>query len=74
MTATAAGVVTAQLYQDGIAVPGANDSVTATAGGTVSLDIHALVRNCGCDCNTVLTIAVDAAGTLVNMAVVIEKI
>lgn len=74
MVATAAGIVTAQLYQDGVAVPGALASATATAGGTVNLGISALVRNCGCDCNSVLTIAVDAAGSVSNLSVVVEKI
>lgn len=74
MAPTAAGVVTAQLYQDGVAIPGAFASATATAGGTINLPINALVRNCGCNCNSVLTLTIDASGIINNIAAVVEKL
>lgn len=74
VTPTAADPITVQLYQDGNAVPGALATVTPVAGSTVNLKIDALVRICGCDCSSVLNVRTDAAGTLVNMALVVEKI
>mgnify|MGYP006988841719 CR=1 FL=1 len=74
VTPTAAGVVTAQLYQDGVAIPGAFASTTAAAGGTENLSINALVRNCGCNCSSVLTLTINASGVVNNVATVVEKL
>ena len=72
---TAATAITAQLYQDGVAVPGAFATATpADAGDPVSLPITALIRNCGCNCSSVLTIRVNASCTVNNLAAVIEKL
>lgn len=71
---TAAGPVTAQLYQDGTPIPGALATAQATAGNPVTLPITALARNCGCACNSTLSIGVNATGTLNNLAAVIEKV
>lgn len=72
---TAIGIITAQLYQDGVAVPGAFATAAATAANNpVTLPITALVRNCGCNCGSALTIKVDASCTINNFATVVEKI
>ena len=72
---TEAGEISAQLYKDGTAVPGAVSTGAAdTAGNPVPLSIGCLVRNCGCDCNSVLSIKVSAACTLSNCSAVVEKI
>lgn len=71
----AIGAITAQLYLDGEAVPGAfATGYAAAAGNPVALSIPALVRICGCGCNKNLSVRIDAAADLVNMGVVVEKI
>lgn len=70
----AAGNVTIQLFQDGVAVPGATATGTGVAGSPLNLSFPCLVRNCGCDCNSTLTLRCTAALTnLVNLAIVVEK-
>lgn len=66
LVATGAGVITASLYENGVAVPGASSSVTAAAGDTVALPIDAIVRvNC-CGNPAMLTIVISGASTTVN--------
>ena len=74
LTPTAAGPITVQLFQDGIAVPGALATATGVAASTIALPITALVRNCGCNCNSTLSIRVNAPCTVNNLALVVEKI
>lgn len=74
LTPTAAGPITAQLFQDGVAVPGALATATGTAATTIALPITALVRNCGCDCNSTLSVRVNAPCTVNNLSLVVEKI
>ena len=74
LTPTAAGDITAQLYQDGMPVPGAFATVTGVTATTTTLPISALVRNCGCDCNTTLSVRIDAPCTLNNLALVVKKV
>jgi len=72
---TAAGEITAQLYRDGVAVPGALATETASAAGDlVTLPITCLVRNCGQCCSSTLSLFIDAAGTPTNFATKVEKI
>lgn len=71
---TAEGTITAQLYKDGVAIPGAIATATAAAAGdAVTLPISCLVRNCGCNCNGTLSLMVTAEATLVNCAAVVRK-
>lgn len=71
----AATEITAQLYQDGIAIPGAfATTAPAAAGDPTTLPITALVRNCGCNCSSVLTVKIDASCTINNFATVVEKL
>lgn len=71
----AAEPITAQLYQDGTAVPGAFVTVDpADAGSPVALPITALVRNCGCGSTSTLTVKLNANCTVNNFACVVEKL
>ena len=72
-TPTATGPVTVQFFQDGIAIPGATMTVQGTAAEPIGLFVTAMPRNCGCDCNTVLTATVSAAGTANNFSTVVKK-
>jgi hypothetical protein len=75
VTPTATGTVTAQIFQDGITVPGAFASATvADTDTTITLPIKALVRNCGCNCSSVLTIKINASCVVNNLATVVEKL
>jgi len=66
VVATGAGIVTATLLSNGVAVPGATSSVTAEAGATVTLPLDAIVRvNC-CGNLSQLTVAISAESTSVN--------
>lgn len=60
-TPTAAGAYTVMLFKDGIAVPGATQTVTAAAAGTVSVNIPAIVRNQCCDSTSTLTFVITSA-------------
>lgn len=80
LTPAAAGIYTVTLYQDGQPVQGASQSVTATAGATIALNIPAIVRtrfDCGA---SALTLVVSTTATLPadviinNVGVVVEKI
>ena len=60
----AAGIYTVALYQDGQPVQGASQSITATAGATIALNIPAIVRT-RCDCGaSTLTLVVSTTATL----------
>lgn len=67
-TPTATGTVTATLYQDGVAYPGATVSQTVAATDTtVALPIPAVaVRLCGECCTSNLTIVMSGVATTVN--------
>lgn len=78
-TPTAAGAYTVTLFKDGVAVPGATQTVTAAAAGTVSVNIPAIVRNQCCDSTSTLTLVITTATvpatvTIDNTAVVVTKI
>lgn len=76
----AVGVVTVSLYQDGVAIPGASQSVVVSvAGNTVPINVSAIVRVRCCD-PSVLTLVVSTTAALPttvavsNVGVVAEKI
>lgn len=73
---TAAGDITATLQRDGVSVPGATATGTAAAAGNaVNLSISSLIRQFGCCAGqSVITVVLSAAGTVNNMAVVVEKV
>ena len=74
VTPTAAGPITAQIRQDGVPVPGLTQTVTGTASSATAIPLSGLVRNCGCDCNSVLTLWVNAPCTVANVSTVVEKL
>ena len=80
MTPSAAGDYTVALYQDGMPVQGASQTVTAAAAAVISFTIPAIVRN-RCDCGaSTLTLVVSTAAALPatiivnNTGVTVEKI
>ena len=72
-TPTAAGPVTIEFRQDGVAVPGLTASATGTAASPMNLKVSGLVRNCRGCCNSTLTAWVNAPGNITNFATVVEK-
>ncbi|MCH5211007.1 MAG: hypothetical protein J1F01_08610 [Oscillospiraceae bacterium] len=73
---TAAGIVTVTLFKDGVAVPGATASATATAANdNVSLSINSLVRLQCCDDSSTLTLVLTGTESVINNAsIVVEKL
>lgn len=80
LTPVAAGDYTVSLFRDGVAVPGARQTVTAAANAAISLNIPALVRLQCCNSSAVLTLVLTTTATLPavvtanNVGVVVEKI
>ena len=73
---TAIGTVTATLFRNGVAVPGATASAAvSTANNPVALPITALVReNCCGDDSTLTLVLTGTAANVTNVAVVVEKV
>lgn len=75
-TAAAAGTMTAKLYQDGAAVPGATISATATAAGdelTLALP-DAAVRVLRCPSRSTLTVVISGiSATASTLTVLVDK-
>lgn len=80
LTPVTAGNYTVTLFRDGVAVPGATQTVTATAAGTVSFNIPALVRLQCCDSSATLSLVLTTTSVLPstvtanNVGVVVMKI
>lgn len=75
LTPTTAGIVTATLFLNGVAVPGATASATATAGSTVLLAFPSLVRQACCAAGSSLTLVLTgAASTVNNVALRVQRI
>lgn len=74
VTPTAAGPITVQLYQDSKPIEGTAITLNGEADTPLDLPIKALVRNCGCDCNTVLTTTINVSCTINNFSTVVEKL
>lgn len=79
-TPTTAGNYTLSLYQDGVAVPGATQTVTAAAAASITFNIPALVRLQCCNSSATLTLVLSTTAALPatvvvnNAAVTVEKI
>ena len=72
---TAAGTVTATLYKDGVAVPGATASAAGAAGAPIVLAFPALVRQACCASGAALTLVLTgAASTVSNVALRVQRI
>ena len=64
LTATAAGTVTVTLFEDGVAIPGAVNSMTVVAGNVYQLPLgRVIVRESGCCCGQKKTITAVVSGT-----------
>ena len=74
--ATTAASMGASLLADGIPVPGATATVSATAAGDiVNLDFPGMIRLlCECDSSNLALQLTDGAATMQNVAVLIEKV
>ena len=71
---SAAGTVTATLYKDGQAIPGATSSSVAAANAVVNLPITAIVKNgCSCDDSLITVVMSGVASTSQNLAITVEK-
>lgn len=75
-TPDAAGTVTMQLVQDGVAVPGAVASATVSAADTaVNLAFSAAIRLGCCSTGSTLTLVLTGAASMVNnVALRVEKL
>lgn len=67
--AGAAGTATLTLYKDGVAIPGATQSLTVAADTTYAFAVPAVVRNL-CDCENVITAIITGVATTVNNAAI----
>lgn len=80
LTPVAAGDYTVSLLRDGVAVPGARQTVTAAANAAIAFNIPALVRLQCCNSSAVLTLVLTTTATLPavvtanNVGAVVEKI
>lgn len=80
LTPAAAGDYTVTLYKDGVAVPGATQTITAVAAAAISFNLDALVRLQCCNSSASLTLVLSTTATLPadvvvnNVGVVVEKI
>ena len=74
VTPTAAGPITARLFQDGQPVRGASITLTGALNTPIALPIKALVRNCGCDCDSVLTTTISGSCVVNSFPAVVEKL
>ena len=72
-TPTAAGPINFQIRQDNIPIQGMTMGVTGVAATTDMITLVGMPRNCGRDCNSVLTLWVDNACTVDAVSAVIEK-
>ena len=71
---TAAGTVTVTMLKDGVVVPGATASETASAAGDfVNLSFPPIVREC-CTGSTLTFVLTEGAGNVTNIAVKVKKI
>lgn len=80
LTPAAAGDYTVALYEDGVAVPGVTQTITAVAAAAIAFNIPALVRLQCCNSSASLTLVLSTTATLPadvvvnNVGVVVEKI
>lgn len=72
-TAAAAGTAVIQLYENGVAIPGATATITTAVDTTYSVSIPAAIRNkCCCD-KTVSATITGVAVTILNSAITVDK-
>ena len=73
---TAAGEVTVTLFNNGVAVPGATATTTATAADdTVSISFNAVVRVfCGANAGALTLVLTGTASSVANAIIVVTKL
>lgn len=75
---TTAGNVTITLFKDGVAIPGASATETATAANDIiNLSLSCLVREycpCSDDSSNLTLVLTGTAASVTNVALVVEKI
>lgn len=69
----AAGAITATLYENGVPIPGATASTTATAASPVTLPIIGAVRKTCCGGVSSITCVLSGAATVTNYAFRAER-
>lgn len=73
--ATTAGNATVALYKDGVAVPGAEATVTLAVGDYETVSFPAFVRLQCCATSSTLTLVIsETGGTVDNVALTVEKL
>lgn len=74
VTPSAAGTLVAQIYKDGVAIPGAEATLTAVANTDYAFVIPAIVRET-CNCLSTITLGISGvAGIITNVSVMAEKV
>jgi hypothetical protein len=79
-TPATAGNYTIALYRDGVAIPGATQTVTATATSTVAINIPAIARLQCCDSSATIQAVISTTATLPatiavnNVGVTVDKL
>ena len=73
-TPTAAGPIHFQIRQNNVPVQGMTVGVTGAAATMDSVTLVGMPRNCGRNCNSVLTLWVDNACTVNATSAVVEKV
>ena len=72
-TPTAAGLINFQIRQDNVPIQGMTMGVTGVAATTDTIKLVGMPRNCGRDCNSILTLWVDNSCTVDVVSTVVEK-
>lgn len=73
-TDTVAGTVTIQLYNDGVAIPGAISTITVVAADVESFNIPAVIRMT-CDCESTITAVISGTtGTISSASIRVIKL
>lgn len=69
-----AGDTTITLYKDGVAIPGAEVTITTEAAGEYAVTIPAIVRQFCCVESVITAVVTGAAAAVNNAAIRVEKI
>ena len=75
LTATAAGVVTVALFENGVQIPGAISQQTVAVGDVVTLPLRSLIRLQCCNSDSNVTVVLGGVvATVNNISWVAEKV
>lgn len=73
-TPTATGTMTVKVTKNGLDVPGMATTIDTTADTAVAIPVTGIFRNCGCECNAMLALMIDAPCTVTGISVTAEKL